>query len=103
MPPQADDTHLEELLEENLELAKENNKLLKEMRRNAIIGLVVRVIIWLVVLGVPLFFLSTYLGPILDAISGQANGQEIPVGLFGLPSEEQLNRLIEQYQAGFGE
>ena len=102
MPPQ-EDAHLEELLEENLELAKENNKLLKEMRRNAIIGLVVRIIIWLLVLGVPLFFLSTYLGPILDALQGQANGQEIPIGLFGLPSEEQLNRLIEQYQAGFGE
>ena len=103
MPPQSDDTHLEELLEENLELAKENNKLLKEMRRNAIIGLIARVVIWLVVLGVPLFFLSTYLGPILGALQGQANGQEIPVGLFGLPSEEQMNRLIEQYQAGFGE
>jgi hypothetical protein len=103
MPPQADETHLEELLEENLELAKENNKLLKEMRRNAIIGLIARVVIWLVVLGVPIFFLSTYLGPILDALSGQANGQEIPVGLFGMPSQEQLNQLIEQYQAGFGE
>lgn len=103
MPPQADETHLEELLEENLELAKENNKLLKEMRRNAIIGLIARVVIWLVVLGVPIFFLSTYLGPILDAFSGQANGQEIPVGLFGMPSQEQLNQLIEQYQAGFGE
>lgn len=103
MPPQADETHLEELLEENLELAKENNKLLKEMRRNAIIGLIARVVIWLVVLGVPIFFLSTYLGPILDALSGQASGQEIPVGLFGMPSQEQLNQLIEQYQAGFGE
>lgn len=103
MPPKADDAHLEELLEENLELAKENNKLLKEMRRNAIIGLVARVVIWLVVLGVPIFFLSTYLGPILDALSGQANGQEIPVGFFGMPSQEQLNQLIEQYQAGFGQ
>ncbi len=67
------------------------------MRRNAIIGLIARVVLWLILLGVPLFFLSSYLGPIMDAVSGTQKGV-IPTGLFGLPSEEQLNRIIEQYQ-----
>ncbi|HEY0948191.1 MAG TPA: hypothetical protein VGE53_01735 [Candidatus Paceibacterota bacterium] len=101
MPPEHD-THeeLEKLLEENLAVAKDNNRLLREMRRNAILGLIAKIVLWLIILGVPLFFLSSYLGPIMDAISGTQNGQ-LPSGLFGVPSEDQLNRLIEQYQAEY--
>lgn len=101
MPPTIDDTsELKKLLEEDIAIGKDNNRLLREMRRNAILGLIAKVILWLVVLGVPLFFLSTYLGPIMDAVAGQSsNGQAIPGGLFGIPSEEQIQRLIEQYQA----
>jgi intein/homing endonuclease len=101
MPPTIDNTsELKKLLEEDIAIGKDNNRLLREMRRNAILGLIAKIIIWLVLLGVPLFFLSTYLGPILDAFTGQsASGQAIPGGLFGIPSEEQINKLIEQYQA----
>lgn len=102
MPPQdAEHDQIEKLLEENLAVAKDNNRLLREMRRNAILGLIAKVVIWLVILGVPLFFLSTYLGPLMEAVSGQASASGLPSGLFGLPSEEQLNRLIEEYKAGY--
>ncbi|MDP3402648.1 MAG: hypothetical protein Q8S35_01685 [bacterium] len=101
MPPTAGDpAELKKLLEENLAVAKDNNRLLREMRRNAILGLIARIVLWLVILGVPLFFLSAYLGPLMDAVTGQSpSGAGIPGGLFGLPSEEQINNLIEQYQA----
>ncbi|MES2931676.1 MAG: hypothetical protein V4682_03185 [Patescibacteria group bacterium] len=101
MPPTIDDTsELKKLLEEDIAIGKDNNRLLREMRRNAILGLVAKIVIWLVLLGVPLFLLSTYLGPIMNAVAGQsADGQAIPGGLFGIPSEDQINRLIEQYQA----
>ena len=100
MPPESvDNDDLKRLLEENIEVTKENNRLLREMRRNAILGIIARVVIWLIVLGVPLFFLSAYLGPILDAFSGQAGASGLEVGLFGLPSEEQIRQLFEQYQA----
>lgn len=101
MPPTVgDNAELKKLLEENLAVAKDNNRLLREMRRNAILGLIAKIVIWLVLLGVPLFFLSAYLGPLMDAVTGQsANGQVIPGGFFGVPSEEQINKLIEQYQA----
>lgn len=103
MPPDTGDhAALTKLLQENLAVAKDNNRLLREMRRNAILGLIARIVLWLVILGVPLFFLSTYLGPILDAMSGQGGGSgQLPSGLFGIPSEEQINQLIEQYQAGY--
>jgi len=101
MPPTVgDNTELKKLLEENLAVAKDNNRLLREMRRNAILGLIAKVVIWLVLLGVPLLFLSAYLGPLMDTLTGQsANGASIPSGFFGVPSEEQINKLIEQYQA----
>ena len=99
MPPETNDHQaLTKLLQENLAVAKDNNRLLREMRRNAILGLIAKIVIWLVILGVPLFFLSTYLGPILDALSGQTASS---TSLFGIPSEEQINQLIEQYQAGY--
>lgn len=100
MPPETGDhAALTKLLQENLAVAKDNNRLLRELRRNAILGLIAKIVLWLIVLGVPLFFLSSYLGPILDAVSGQSS-EQIPSGLFGIPSEEQINQLIEQYQAG---
>lgn len=101
MPPTVgDNAELKKLLEENLAVAKDNNRLLRELRRNAILGLIAKVVLWLVILGVPLFFLSAYLGPLMDAVTGQsANDTGIPGGLFGVPSEEQINKLIEQYQA----
>ena len=103
MPPTVgDNAELKKLLEENLTVAKDNNRLLRELHRNALIGLIAKIVIWLVLLGVPLFLLSTYLGPILDAFAGQStNSQAIPGGLFGVPSEEQIRSLIEQYQAEY--
>ena len=89
--------HLEELLKQNLELAKDNHKILKRMERNAIIGFVAKIVIWLIVLGVPIFLLSNYLAPIMEAVSHGAT--TTPSGLLGLPSPEQLRQLMEMYQA----
>ena len=90
---------LKKLLEENIALAKDTNRLLREMRRNALILGAAKVVLWLLILGVPLFFLTTYLGPVLDAFERQGAGGALPGGIFGLPSQEQVDRLIEQYQA----
>jgi|GEM_PF-641268 len=102
MPPVQESDELKKLLEENLAVAKDNNRLLREMRRNAILGLIAKIVIWLVLLGVPLFFLSSYIGPLMEAFSGQSEGaQSIPAGLLGFPSEAQLNQIIDQYKAGY--
>ncbi len=96
MPPQ----ELERLVKETRQLAEDNNRLLRRIRRDALLGFVAKIVLWLVVLGVPLFFLGTYLGPIMDALSGSGSESFKP-GLFGLPSEEQVNKLIEQYQSQY--
>ncbi len=102
MPPTTNDTsELKKLLEENLAVAKDNNRLLREMRRNAILGLIAKVVLWLILLGVPLLFLSSYIGPLTQALTGQSGAQTLPTGLFGVPSEAQVQQIIDQYQAGY--
>ncbi|MES2668213.1 MAG: hypothetical protein V4644_00780 [Patescibacteria group bacterium] len=103
MPPTLpENDSLKALLEENLAVAKDNNRLLREMRRNAILGLILKIVIWLVILGVPLLVLSSYLGPLMEAVSAPAgSGAQAPAGLFGLPSQAQMSELIEQYQAAY--
>lgn len=100
MPPSPEHDELKKLLEETRLLVADNNRLLREMRRFAILGFFAKTILWLVLLGVPLFFLSSYLAPLMDAFLGQDGGQ-MPAGLLGFPSEEQINQLIEQYQTEY--
>ncbi len=90
--------HLEELLKENFELAKANHKILKRMERNALIGFVAKIVIWLFVLGLPLYFLTSYLAPVLSAFQGNA-GSTTPGTVFGLPSAEQLKQILQEYKA----
>ncbi len=87
--------HLEDLLKQNLDVAKENHKILKRMERNALIGFIAKVVIWLIVLGVPIFLLSTYLTPLLSTFQ---NGTTTPSGVFGLPSAEQVKQIVNTYR-----
>jgi hypothetical protein len=87
--------HLEELLKQNLDVAKENHKILKRMERHALIGFIVKVVIWLIVLGVPLFLLSTYFAPLVSAFQ---NGTSTPSGLFGLPSPAEMKQILQTYK-----
>ncbi|KND47191.1 MAG: hypothetical protein AB199_02040 [Parcubacteria bacterium C7867-004] len=88
--------HLQALLEENLAVAKDNNRLLRLIRRDAMLNLIAKIVIWMILLGVPLFFLGTYIGPLLDAFSSATSGQSTPGSL---PSKDQLNTLLEEYKS----
>jgi hypothetical protein len=88
--------HLEELLKQTHDVAMQNHKILKRMERNALIGFVAKVIIWLIVLGVPIIFLSAYIAPLMNAFSHGTT--TAPAGLFGLPSAEQLQQVIQTYK-----
>ncbi len=95
--------HLEDLLKQNLEVAKQNHKILKRMERNALIGFVLKVLVWLIVLGVPIFFLSSYFGPLMSALSGGAvkvSPTTPEERLLGLPSAAQIQKFIDIYRAG---
>lgn len=90
--------HLEELLKQSLEVAKENHKILKRMERNALIGFIVKVIVWLIVLGVPILFFSAYIGPLISAVQNGTAGNSAAGHVWGIPSPEQIRQLIEAYK-----
>ncbi len=99
MPPTTDE--LTKLLEETRAIAEDNNRLLREMRRNALLGLGARILLWLAILGAIPFILGPLLAPFAAAFRAQEGSQGVPAGLFGLPSQDQVQQLIDQYQGAY--
>jgi len=87
------DEELKKLLEENLAVSRENNELLKKIRRDAVIGFGVKIVVYLLILGVPIFLISSYLGPLLSKAGGASTST-----LVGIPSPEEVKTLYEQYK-----
>lgn len=63
------DEELDELMQENLRLTKENNKLLKKMRRTELFGMWMRILFFLVIIGVPLVVYRYYVAPYIEDFS----------------------------------
>jgi len=73
------------LLEETAKLAKENNVILRKMRRSAIWGSIFKVIYWLVILGglaVSWYYIEPYINTILEMYE-QVQGQMESLKNFG--------------------
>jgi|CXWL01.1.fsa_nt_gi hypothetical protein len=80
---------LEELLEESIELTRENNRLLKAMRRDALIAGIVKVLIWGALIGGSIYFSLKYLEPLL--VPAQELGE----------NKEALQMLLDVYNGKF--
>jgi len=99
------DQETRELLRKNLELAKENNRLLRKMRRGAILGNIVHVIWWAIVVGIPVFLYFTVLQPYIDQLletyrglqSGVENLQDIGNQIPSIPS---LKEILQKFGIG---
>ena len=86
MPPH-DEEEITRLLKENTELVRENNRILKKMRRNAVIELWVRVVWYAFLIGVPFLLYFYLLGPYLAAF-----------GIHQFPGLKTFQSLFEAYQ-----
>lgn len=66
------------LLRKNLEVTRENNRLLRKIRRSAVIGGVVKIIWWAVIIGVPFalyyYILQPYMAEITQAYQNVQEG-----------------------------
>ena len=87
---------LEELLEENLKLAEDTNRILRDVRRTGRIAFWFKVVLWTIVLVLPFFLIA----PFLRALEPYTGGA-LPIGanLFGIPSAEQIGKAIELFKA----
>lgn len=75
-----------QMLEELLELTRENNKILKQMRRSLMWGRALRIVYWLVILGVAIgsfYFLQPYIENLQEVYSNVTGVKTQLNGLFG--------------------
>jgi len=73
------DPGLRKILEENLELSRENNKLLHKIHRGAIWGRVFRALYWLVIIAITMgayYFIQPMLDGLMETYSGFKSGME---------------------------
>jgi hypothetical protein len=83
---------ISEMAKETLRLTKENNRMIKAMRRDAFISGIVRIALWLLALGIAYYFATAYLEPMLSMFNGE-----------GGMSPDDIRRLFEDYQRQFGQ
>lgn len=95
------DSELAQLLKENLELSRQNNKMLRAMRRDAWIGLIWKTIVWTVILVAPLYVYQQYVAPLVAQFQAALpeGSTSTPNSLFGLPSFAEIQKLIDSYRA----
>jgi len=92
----------EELLQETFKLARDNNRMLHAMRRNAFFRGILKLAIYAFFVGVSLWFFSTYIYPMLNTAMSTLNdvqGQMQKVQGAGAQMNAQfadLNTLVEQ-------
>ena len=93
------DPELKRLLEETNALAKDNHRMLRAIRRDYWIGLAGKILFWVIILALPLYFYQQYLQPLVDKFS-TSTGVSANSGPFGLPTTAELQKLIDSYKAG---
>lgn len=86
---------IEQLLEENLEIAEETNNMLRDLRRWNRAGFWFRVLVWAAVIVLPFLLLKPIIETLVPSLGGNTPGN----GFFGLPSQADIERAIESYQA----
>ncbi|MEX0652443.1 MAG: hypothetical protein WD509_01895 [Candidatus Paceibacterota bacterium] len=86
---------IRDLLKKNLELTKENNKILKKMRRSALFGTIIK-LVWLAVLiGLPVYIYFQFLEPVVGNVLDAAQTvQEVGDKVQGV--EEQLGGSLDE-------
>ncbi|MDB5265732.1 MAG: hypothetical protein JWM39_445 [Parcubacteria group bacterium] len=87
---------LSDLIEENIKLAHDTNRIVRDMRRTGRIAFWFKVILWIIVLGLPLLFI----GPIMQYFTA-LTGYSIPAGTsaFGIPSSTQIQQAVTEFKA----
>ena len=80
--------------EQLLRLVKDNNRMLRAMRRDAFIGGVIKIIVWFALIAVPLWFYLQYLAPVVESAM-QAMQQVQQVQGTAVNAQAQFSELSE--------
>lgn len=83
---------VEQLLQENLQIAEETNKMLREMRRWMRINFIFRIVMWAAIIILPLLLLKPLIEAFVPATSGIQGS-----GFLGIPTQADLEKALESY------
>jgi hypothetical protein len=87
-----------QLLQENVRLAKENNELLQKMHRWSIIGIILRVVWYTIIIGVPFVLYFYLLEPYFTTFTTQY--ESFRQGVSTIPSLKGLEYILPQIPVG---
>ncbi|MDD2657468.1 MAG: hypothetical protein PHD04_02280 [Candidatus Pacebacteria bacterium] len=92
------DPEMKKLLEETHALVKDNHVMLRTIRREHWYGIIIRVVFWAILIGVPAYYYAQYLQPFVAKY--QATTGLNTTGPFGLPTSADLQKLINSFKVG---
>jgi hypothetical protein len=87
-----EDTSIQGQLGELKRLTEENNRILKAMRRDALIGSIIKTLIWVALIAASYYFTMKLLTPYLGMLEGMQGGQG-----------QDMNALFDQYRELLGQ
>lgn len=97
------DPEMKKLLEENLALAKENNEMLRKVRRLQKRGQLFTLFYWLMIIGIPLglyYFLRPFLDQVINLYTGGTSGYNEVMNFFNSLSDTQTaNELLSEIKS----
>jgi hypothetical protein len=91
------DPDIKRQLEEIHALAKDNHVMLRTIRREHWFGVIFKFVVWLAIIGVPLYYYQQYLQPLITKF--QTTTGTPTSGPFGLPTTADLQKLINSFTA----
>ncbi len=97
MQPEAEHAAMKRLLEQNQELLKDNNRLLRKIHRNAVIMFWVRLCFYLIILGSPIILYFFVIEPYLASM-GATYESILDTSTELLNGLNSVNSVIKQFQ-----
>ena len=94
MPESGEHKRMQHLLEHNSELLEENNKLLKKMHRWSVFGITLRLVWYLLLIGIPFALYFYILEPYFDAFG--SSFETFQAGIGELPGVKSIDILLNQ-------
>lgn len=92
------DPELRQQLEEIHALARDNHRLLREVRRHQIFELLGKYALWAIIIAGSVYGTVTYVQPLISKFTSVTG--MTPSGLLGLPSSVDIQKLINSYKVG---
>lgn len=89
---------LKQKLDETYALERDNNRMLRAIRRDHWLGFIWKIIFWAVLIIAPFYLYQQYVQPFMQKFSSTPGAA--PTGLFGLPTSADLQKLINSFKAG---